>query len=170
MTTTAAVQVTDPVCDMVISTEDSVGSVDHGGQTYHFCSPACLERFRSNPEAFLHAGSGAIALGRVAASPATPAEYTCPMHPEVVRSEPGACPICGMALEPRTVTAEESNPELDSMARRFWTSAALTSPLLVFMVADMFPGRPLHGLLSARAMSILQLALASLVVLWGGWP
>jgi P-type Cu+ transporter len=87
-------------------------------------------------------------------------EYTCPMHPEVVRDRPGACPICGMALEPRTVTAEVANPELDSMTRRLWVCALLALPLLVFMFLNL--GGPLLGW--------LELALATPVVLWGGWP
>jgi len=102
------------------------------------------------------------------ASPAAATEYTCPMHPEIVRPEPGSCPICGMALEPRIVTAaEEVNPELVDMSRRFQVSAALTIPLLVMAMWDMFTGR---HLVSARALVWLQLALAAPAVLWGGWP
>src|SRR5262249_41718516 len=97
-------------------------------------------------------------------------EWTCPMHPEVVRDGPGSCPICGMALEPRTVSAEDENPELAAMTRRFWISATLTLPLLALMVANMLPGRPLHAVLGNRAEAWLQLALATPVVLWGGWP
>lgn len=99
--------------------------------------------------------------------PATRTEYTCPMHPEIVRSEPGACPICGMALEPREVTGEEVNPELADMKRRLWISAALTAPLLVLMLLDVFPG--LHWL-STTAVGWVQFALATPVVLWAGWP
>ena len=92
------------------------------------------------------------------------------MHPEIVRDEPGFCPICGMALEPRTVVAEASNPELADMTRRFWISTALTIPLLAFMVADMIPGGPGHALLAGTLGAWLQLGLATPVVLWGGWP
>jgi Cu+-exporting ATPase len=94
-------------------------------------------------------------------------EYTCPMHPEIVRMAPGFCPICGMALEPRTVTAqEEENPELRDMTRRFWVSVILTTPLLAIAMAGMFPGFALSG----RWVTWLELALATPVVLWGGWP
>ncbi len=94
-------------------------------------------------------------------------EYTCPMHPEIVRPEPGACPICGMALEPRTVTPEpERDPELASMTRRFWIGLALTAPLLVISMAGMF----LEHLIPPSASVWIQFALATPVVVWGGWP
>jgi Cu+-exporting ATPase len=98
-------------------------------------------------------------------------EYTCPMHPQVVRNAPGACPLCGMALEPRMVTAEkEENPELTSMRRRFWLGLALTIPVLVSAMGDTIPGRPLEHLASARFWTWFELVLATPVVLWGGWP
>ncbi len=104
-------------------------------------------------------------------APMTRVEYTCPMHPEIVRDEPGACPICGMALEPRTVTAEaEANPELVGMTRRFWVSVALTAPLLLLAMAEMIAGAPVPRMLSGRLLTWVQLALATPVVLWGGWP
>ena len=102
---------------------------------------------------------------------ATRVEYTCPMHPEIVRPGPGQCPICGMALEPRTVTAqEEDNPELRDMTRRFWISVALTAPLLVVAMGDMLPGMPMQRLLPAGWRSWIELILATPVVLWGGAP
>jgi len=97
-------------------------------------------------------------------------EYTCPMHPEIVRLAPGSCPICGMALEPRTVVAEETNPELVDMQRRFWVSAALTVPLVVVAMSRMFFAAELHAWLLGRAMPLVEFALATPVVLWGGWP
>jgi Cu+-exporting ATPase len=98
-------------------------------------------------------------------------EYVCPMHPEVVRDGPGTCPICGMALEPRTVAvAEQANPELVLMTRRFWVCLALTLPVFLLAMSDMIPGQPLQHTVSARLPSLVQLALASPVVLWGGWP
>lgn len=101
---------------------------------------------------------------------ATRTEYTCPMHPEIVRPEPGSCPICGMALEPREVTGDEVNPELVDMTRRFRFSAVLTAPLLLFMVADFLPGRPLHAWMAGNVLIWVQFLLATPVVLWGGWP
>ena len=98
-------------------------------------------------------------------------EYVCPMHPEVVRLEPGNCPICGMALEPRSVSvAEETNPELVLMSRRFWVCLALTLPVFLLAMSDMIPGRPIQHLFSLRLLGYAQLALASPVVLWGGRP
>jgi Cu+-exporting ATPase len=102
--------------------------------------------------------------------PETRIEYTCPMHPEVVRDGPGSCPKCGMALEPRTVNAEERNEELIDMRRRFWGGAALTLPLfLLAMATDLAPAWLPQGL-SMRAVQWIQFALATPVVLWGGWP
>jgi Cu+-exporting ATPase len=108
-----------------------------------------------------------MALEPVAPTPApTKTEWTCPMHPEIVRDAPGSCPICGMALEPRTVSAEEPvNPELVDMTRRFWVSVVLTIPLLVMAMGEMVSGRPLLG----SATGWVELALASPVVLWGGF-
>jgi Cu+-exporting ATPase len=111
-----------------------------------------------------------MALEPVDVAPVTRTEWTCPMHPEIVRDAPGACPICGMALEPRVVTIEESNPELDDMTRRFWWSAAITTPMLAFMISEFLPGRPLQTLLQHGWMNWIQLAFATPVVLWGGWP
>jgi Cu+-exporting ATPase len=108
----------------------------------------------------------------LAALPSTKTEYTCPMHPEIARDEPGSCPICGMALEPRTVSAEEEkNPELIEMTRRFWISTALTIPVMIVAMADLIPGlaTPLQ-FASPRAWQWFEFALATPVVLWGGWP
>jgi len=103
-------------------------------------------------------------------APATHIQYTCPMHHQIVRDEPGNCPICGMALEPMTVTINEANPELDSMTRRFWVSAALTLPLLAIMVSDLLPRHPIQHLLTGQNLGWVEFALATPVVLWGGWP
>jgi Cu+-exporting ATPase len=111
-----------------------------------------------------------MALEPVTVAPVTKTEWTCPMHPEIVRDAPGSCPICGMALEPRVITIEESNPELDDMTRRFWWSAAITVPMLAFMISEFLPGRPLQALLPHGWMNWIQLALATPVVVWGGWP
>ncbi len=99
-------------------------------------------------------------------------EWTCPMHPEVIQDEPGICPKCGMALEPRTVEqdADEPNPELVDMTRRFWIAAALTVPLVIIAMGDLLPGRPISQLLSPRWRTLLELALATPVAVWAAWP
>jgi len=103
------------------------------------------------------------------AAPIARTEYTCPMHPEIVRDQPGNCPICGMALEPRTVSAvEEENAELIDMRRRFWASAALSVPILISAMGESIPG--LNAIASPRARTLIEAILATPVVFWGGWP
>ncbi len=98
-------------------------------------------------------------------------EYTCPMHPQIVRVQPGACPICGMALELRTVTlADEENPELVAMTRRFWVGVVLTAPLLIIAMSDSLPGRSLERIASKQTLSWIEFLLTTPTVLWGGWP
>jgi Cu+-exporting ATPase len=97
-------------------------------------------------------------------------QYTCPMHPEVLRDKPGDCPLCGMALEPRVITGDSANPELASMTQRLWVGAVLTLPLLAVMISEMLPGNPLRGELGGKLLGWLELAFASPVVLWAGWP
>jgi Cu+-exporting ATPase len=97
-------------------------------------------------------------------------EYVCPMHPQIVRNAPGQCPICSMALEPRTVSGDEENTELADMTRRLWVSVILTAPLLALVMSDMLPGAPLRHVVPHAWMPWIQLVLASPVVLWGGWP
>ena len=111
-----------------------------------------------------------MALEPVDVEPLTKTEWTCPMHPEIVRDEPGSCPICGMALEPRTVTLEESNPELEDMTRRFRASLVLTLPILAFMTSEFLPADPMGRLIPAGLRNWIELGLAAPVVLWGGWP
>lgn len=152
----------DPVCGMTVDPEDAAGTVEYRGKRYYFCNPHCVEQFRENPEKFLNPSEAPPAR--------TDIEYTCPMHPEVRQMGPGSCPKCGMALEPVAATGEEANPELDAMQRRFWASTALTIPLLAMMILDMLPAHAgLQWTASHLAMWI-QLALATPVVLWGGWP
>jgi P-type Cu+ transporter len=136
-------------------------------KTAYVC-PMCPEVRADKPSACPSCG--------MALEPEVPAarahvEYTCPMHPEIVRPGPGSCPICGMALEPRTVTAaEEENPELRDMTRRFWVSVALTAPLLIGAMADMLPSMPVRHALPAGWLAWIELLLATPVVVWGGAP
>ena len=137
----------DPVCGMMILPGDAAGHADYNGHTYYFCSEWCLEQFQKNPAPFLEARP---AIGHAAPADLE-ADYTCPMHPEMRQKGPGSCPICGMALEPVTVSLEEQpNEELDDMTRRFWWSLALTLPVLAFMVSEFLPGHPIQQALSPR--------------------
>ena len=98
-------------------------------------------------------------------------EYTCPMHPQIVRDAPGNCPICGMALEPRTIQlADEENPELTDMRRRFWVSLLLATPVFLIGMSDLIPGAPLQRIVSPSVLASVQMALATPVVIWCGWP
>jgi Cu+-exporting ATPase len=169
----------DPVCGMTLDPSSARASVEHDGKTYYFCAPGCAAKFRVDPGKYLaakpaaaeHAHGPVIQIGSTAHThPAAPVEYTCPMHPQIIRIGPGACPICGMALEPRTAVGDEENPELASMTHRFWISLALTIPVLILGMSDLTPGQPLQHLISSRAIGWIELLLASPVVLWGGWP
>ena len=133
-----------------------------------YICPMCPEVRSAGPAACPRCG---MALERETPLATTRVEYTCPMHPEIVRSGPGHCPICGMALEPRTVTGhEEEDPELRNMTQRFWTSVALTVPLLAIAMGDMLPGMPIQRALPAGWRPWIELLLATPVVLWGGAP
>ncbi len=175
----------DPVCGMTVDPARAAGHFDHTGTTYYFCSVGCLEKLKADPAKYLvapklhgiapegHASPAPHARASHAHPAAPPAatDYTCPMHPEIVRDAPGACPICGMALEPRAVAAaEEENPELVSMTRRFWVSTALALPVFLLAMSEMLTGQPVQHALSARWLVWIQFVLATPVVLWGGWP
>jgi Cu+-exporting ATPase len=104
-------------------------------------------------------------------TPGAPTKWTCPMHPEIVRDEPGACPLCGMALEPTMVTAEElPDEELLDMSKRLRVSVALSVPVLLLAMSEMLPGQPLQHVVSPWWLLVLQALLSTPVVLWGGAP
>jgi Cu+-exporting ATPase len=161
----------DPVCGMAVEVERAAAKREHDGKTYHFCCEGCAAKFVAAPGEFLRAP---LTTGGNFSAPGAESkeiEYTCPMHPQIVRPSPGACPICGMALEPRTVSIEmQENPELAMMSRRFWISVALSLPVLVLSMSDMIPGQPVQHALSMRAISWIEFVLATPVVIWGGWP
>ncbi|HEX8407552.1 MAG TPA: heavy metal translocating P-type ATPase [Thermoanaerobaculia bacterium] len=223
----------DPVCGMTVDPANAAGSSRAGDRTFYFCSISCKQKFNADPAAYTsversepaalssrassrgtRAGGDAQRVSKLmqrastpqvprldttyvcpmdpevrqdhpgacpkcgmalepelVAAPATKIEWTCPMHPEIVRDAAGSCPICGMALEPRTVTLDEENPELDDMTRRFWVSTALTVPLVIFAMLRHLPIA--HDVLGHTLLtwaSWIELALATPVVLWGGWP
>lgn len=156
-------QVKDPVCGMSVDPVKTPHHADHAGMTYHFCSGGCRSKFLSDPEHYL-----ASSEPQANVPPGT--IWTCPMHPEIRQDHPGACPICGMALEPATVTVDTGpSPELRDMSRRFWIGLVLTLPVLLLeMGGHIFPA--LHHLVPMRVSTWVQLVLATPVVLWAGWP
>jgi len=234
----------DPVCGMNVNPATAKHIHEHAGKKFYFCCAGCVEKFKANPQGYLNkpaaSVSGLVMLGMPAsakpvppthgtvqgitiqpasksapAAAAVPAyvcpmcpevhevkpgacpscgmalepdvplaatrtEYTCPMHPQIVRSEPGSCPICGMALEPRTViAAQEENPELRDMTRRFWVGVALTAPLLAIAMGSMLRPHSLMGGLTMGGLTVgglrlhlpwLEFVLATPVVLWCGLP
>ncbi len=156
--------VVDPVCGMTVDPKKSLHKAEHGGCEYAFCSAGCRTKFLADPDRYVGA------KGEPAPSPAMPddAIYTCPMHPEICQVGPGACPICGMALEPLVVTAEAPpNEELIDMRRRFWIGLALAVPVFLLEMS-----RHLFGMapISDKASNWVQLVLATPVVLWAGAP
>jgi Cu+-exporting ATPase len=163
----------DPVCGMQVDegrARDAGRTSRRGSTTFYFCNPRCKDRFDTGPDATTAAPGSA---GAEAAHAPSGGEYTCPMHPEIVRPGPGTCPICGMALEPVMPSADaspEADPELASMRRRLRAGAVLTLPLLALSMGDMLPGAPVHHALGAPLVAWLQLLLATPVVLWGGAP
>src|SRR6202166_4727772 len=213
----------DPVCGMNVNPATAKHLHQLAGKNYYFCCAGCMEKFKTDPAKYLTQKppqSSLVMLGAPAAAPtahhhiastrtdlqkptayvcpmcpevseakpgacpscgmalepdvpvaSTRTEYTCPMHPEIVRPAPGSCPICGMTLEPRAIpAASEANPELQDMTRRFWTSLALTAPLMAIAMGAMFSSTSLHRILPGAALPWLELALATPVVLWGGLP
>jgi Cu+-exporting ATPase len=217
----------DPVCGMSVNPATTKYVHEHAGKEHYFCSAGCVEKFKANPEKYRVTPSaerttkhpagtdvqaarsevpsrkpegasppayvcpmcpevresrpGACPSCGMALEPDVPlattrTEYTCPMHPQIVRDAPGSCPICGMALEPRTVTAaQEENPELQDMTRRFWVGVALTVPLLAIAMGSMLWPHSveyliLHLRIKGGSLPWLEFLLATPVVLWCGFP
>lgn len=156
----------DPVCGMSVAIDSAEHIARHDGAEHYFCSSRCHDKFLGDPELYL---SGAHLNAAEDVPEGT--VYTCPMHPEIRQPGPGSCPICGMALEPETVSLDEGpDPELIDMRRRFWWSAFLTLPLFVYAMSDMVPGLSFDRLIEPASAQWAQFLLSSPVVLWGGWP
>jgi len=141
---------------------------------YYFCSACCRRKFVTNSAKYLDRSRQPVhqhATQPLATEPSDGEKlWTCPMHPQIVQHEPGECPVCGMALEPMIPSAEEDNPELKLMTRRFWVGVVLSLPLIVLAMPHFFPGTSFGQWLPPRADIWLQFLLATPVVLWGGWP
>lgn len=155
----------DPVCGMSVDPATTPHKAEHGGETYYFCAASCRTKFVADPSRYLDPAKIAEAKAALPAG----VEYTCPMHPEIRQIGPGSCPICGMALEPVMAGAETGpNVELIDMTRRFWIGLALTLPVFILeMGGHLFNWHPIHD---KQLSNWLQLALATPVVLWAGWP
>src|SRR4051794_23638222 len=153
----------DPVCGMTVDPHSAKHRHTHEGRPYYFCSAGCREKFIADPAQYLKPGP------KSAAPVPEGTIYTCPMHPEIRQQGPGACPICGMALEPEMVTAEAApNDELIDMTRRFWIGLALALPVIALEIGGHV--LPVHNWISPRLDNYLQFIFSTPVVLWAGWP
>ncbi|MDB5414460.1 MAG: heavy-metal transporting P-type ATPase [Rubritepida sp.] len=157
--------VKDPVCGMTVDPAKTAHHAEHAGHAYHFCSAGCRTKFIAEPGKYLQERAPlraeALAPGSI---------YTCPMHPQIRQPGPGSCPICGMALEPETPSAEAGpNPELVDFTRRFWIGLVLTLPVFVLEMGGHLTGS-MHLVGGPRVGNWIQLVLATPVVLWAGWP
>ena len=169
MTDASSRTVIDPVCGMKVVANPEK-SFDQEGVRHYFCSQGCMTKFRADPAKYLHAQQATVPLTPTSLKTAAGVIYTCPMHPQIRQVGPGACPICGMALEPLEATASADDSELRDMTLRFWVSVALALPLLIFTMSEFVPGLNLPHRLGETAAPWLQALLATPVVLWGGWP
>ncbi len=187
----------DPVCGMTVDPARNAGSFEFEGATYYFCSKGCLAKFSADPRRYLAPRPAVASVPSPAAAPvplqviksapppapaaapppapgrraADVTEFTCPMHPEIVTTQPGACPKCGMALEPRIADlADTPNPELVDMTRRFWIGVAFGAPVFVIAMADMATGNAVSGWLGPSTINWIGLVCATPVVWWCGWP
>jgi Cu+-exporting ATPase len=153
----------DPVCKMLVTGDTAAAKFEYQGTTYYFCAAACQTKFRQNPAKFLSDDAKPEPMENETA------EYTCPMHPEIRQIGPGTCPKCGMALEPTIISLDDRpDPEYLDMRRRFWISAALTLPVFLLAMAQMFI--ELHRFLEPKDILGIQFILSAPVVLYGGFP
>lgn len=154
----------DPVCGMEVNPASASGSHKYAGETYYFCSQNCLTQFRTDPPKYLNKSSQVETP-----PPSGSAQYTCPMHPEILRDASGNCPICGMALVPVAGTAEVDDSELRDLNRRMWVGIMLSIPLIVLAMSPMIGISNPFGL-PPRERGWWEFALGTPVVLWVGWP
>jgi P-type Cu+ transporter len=156
-------KIIDPVCGMTVLPEKAAGKSVFNGKTYYFCSANCLNKFEQNAESYIQPTKKPIS------KMAENVEYTCPMHPQIVRIGTGNCPICGMALEPKMVSLDDKpDAELANMTRRFWICLVLTIPVFALAMLEMLPS--FGQIISPKISLWIQFILTLPVVLWGGFP
>lgn len=162
-------KIQDPVCGMTVTASAEKEKSNYKGHDYYFCSTKCKIKFDHQPEVYLNAKNSQTMTSKTpAAVAAAVSEYTCPMHPQIRRNEPGNCPICGMTLEPVTATAEkEDDSEYRNMLQRFFISTALSVPLLFLTMGGL---HLINSQILLEQLKWVELALATPVVLWCGWP
>ncbi len=153
----------DPVCGMTVSLKPGARTERFAGEAFHFCSEKCQSRFKADPWFY----ASGRAAGRQKASPAK-VQYTCPMHPEIVRDAPGSCPICGMALEPM-VPSDEPSAELADFTRRMWISAAAAVPLVILTMGEVV-SLPVRAWIGHQTAGLVEFALATPIILWAALP
>ena len=160
----------DPVCGMTVQQATAAGSYPYQGTTYYFCATSCLTKFRADPIHYLTPPEQRAPQVMPVPSGGV-VEYICPMDPEVLETQPGACRICGMALEPKVVSLDdERNPELEDMSRRFWMCLGPSVLVMLLAMVDMVPGLSLPDVFTGSVRNWVQWFLATPVVVWGGWP
>ena len=159
----AAGQAIDPVCGMQVPVTAGARTRQYGDQTFYFCSDGCQSRFDADPW-FYASGKAATAEKQAPAG----TQWTCPMHPQIIRDAPGACPICGMALEP-VIPSDEPSAELVDFTRRLWVSVAAAVPLVILTMGEMI-GLPVRDWIGHRAAIWLEFLLATPIVLWAARP
>ena len=174
--TEPTMQTKDPVCGMQVAPGKEAGRATHGGRTYLFCSKHCLGTFNADPGRYArgaapeHAGHAHAALLPARAPAPAGAQYTCPMHPEVLKDRPGDCPICGMALVPvGAAAADEDDAELRDHTRRMWLGVVLSIPMVILAMSPMVGIAEPFGL-APRVRGWIEFVLGTPVVLWVGWP
>src|SRR5262245_12090122 len=160
----------DPVCGMTVQPATAAGSYEYQGTTYWFCATSCLAKFRADPNHYLTPPEQRTSR-LIPVRSGEVVEYICPMDPEVLETQPGACRICGMALEPKVVSlGDERNPELEDMNRRFWICVWPSLLVMLLAMVNMIPVVSLPQSFTGLARNWVEWLLATPVVLWGGWP
>jgi Cu+-exporting ATPase len=153
----------DPVCGMTVTLKPDTRTETFGEQSFHFCSGKCQSKFQADP--WFYASGNAAKRGKVVVAGT---QYTCPMHPQILRDAPGACPICGMALEP-VLPSDAPSHELIDFTRRMWISAAAAAPLIALTMGPLV-GLQLRNLIGHQVATYAEFVLATPIVLWAASP